>query len=216
MIKHHPTQALLKTYVNGELPASLSVAIAAHIELCPCCAEKVELLTEQSAHNAFSCDQYYDESMEFTDLIDLITDDDSTDFDTPIEAVNVTANNQTYNVPQVLRNLEHGKWLNLGKVSRARLDIEDGDLHSNLLHISPKGAVPTHTHKGFELTLILDGSFHDEMGHYVKGDFIWLNEEHTHNPMTEEGCLCLTVADSGLKFTQGLSKLFNPIADKMY
>jgi len=84
------------------------------------------------------------------------------------------------------------------------------------LHIDADGEVPTHTHKGFEITLLLDGSFEDDMGTYHPGDFIELNGEHNHQPKTKEGCLCYTVADDALQFTEGFHKLFNPIGSLLY
>jgi putative transcriptional regulator len=64
--------------------------------------------------------------------------------------------------------------------------------------------------------LLLEGSFEDEMGSYHEGDFIWLDGKHTHNPVTKEGCLCLTVASDSLHFTQGLTKMLNPIGKFIY
>jgi putative transcriptional regulator len=54
------------------------------------------------------------------------------------------------------------------------------------------------------------------MGTYHEGDFIWLDGKHTHNPITKEGCLCLTVASDSLHFTQGLTKILNPIGKFIY
>jgi putative transcriptional regulator len=76
--------------------------------------------------------------------------------------------------------------------------------------------VPEHTHKGFELTLLLDGEFEDEMGKYVKGDFICLDSAHKHSPQTTQGCLCLTVVNDALQFTKGMSKLLNPFGNLIY
>ena len=106
--------------------------------------------------------------------------------------------------------------MNLGKISRARLDFEDDAHHTSLLHIDKDGQVPCHTHKGFEITLLLEGSFEDEMGVYNKGDFIWLDGNHTHQPATKEGCVCLTVSSDALYFTKGVSQLFNPLGKYIY
>ena len=76
--------------------------------------------------------------------------------------------------------------------------------------------MPEHTHKGFELTLLLDGSFSDDKGEYVKGDFIMLDASIKHNPISQDGCLCYTVANDALHFTQGINKLLNPIGNFIY
>jgi putative transcriptional regulator len=109
-----------------------------------------------------------------------------------------------------------GKTANIGKLARARIQLNENEIHTSLLQIQPGGGVPEHTHKGFELTLLLEGSFHDEQGEYVKGDFIMLDASHQHHPISEEGCLCYTVANDALRFTQGINKLLNPIAAFIY
>ena len=125
-------------------------------------------------------------------------------------------NNKTISLPRVFNQIPLKSWNKLGDISRSRLDLNEEPLRSSLLNIAPYGEVPNHTHKGFELTLLLDGSFSDEMGKYYPGDFIWLDSEHTHSPKTTEGCLCYTVSDDALKFTQGLTKLLNPIGGFIY
>ena len=109
-----------------------------------------------------------------------------------------------------------GKWTHLGKINRAPLILGEGEVHTHLLRIDPGGVVPEHTHKGFELTLLLEGEFEDELGTYVKGDFICLDSTHKHSPKTQKGCLCLTVVNDALHFTKGMSKLLNPIGSLIY
>jgi putative transcriptional regulator len=222
MIKHHPHLSLLRTYCAGELPASVSVIIAAHIELCPHCQQQVEAITKEFANDALTpstdavlVDSDF-EGLDIDSMIDSITTDTAiTELD-PITPVELTLNSQEYFLPQVLRNLDRSNWSKLGKLSRSRIELDDENLHTSLLHIESDGSVPSHTHNGFEVTLLLEGSFEDEMGSYHEGDFIWLDGKHTHNPVTKEGCLCLTVASDSLHFTQGLTKMLNPIGKFIY
>jgi putative transcriptional regulator len=101
-------------------------------------------------------------------------------------------------------------------LARTRIQLDETEIHTNLLHIEPGGSVPEHTHKGFELTVLLEGSFHDDHDKYVKGDFIMLDSSHQHHPVSPEGCLCYTVANDALHFTQGINKLLNPIGSFIY
>ena len=94
--------------------------------------------------------------------------------------------------------------------------MDEGEIHTSLLQIQPGGMIPEHTHKGFEVTLLLDGEFSDDMGSYEAGDFIMLDGTHQHNPKTEDGCLCLTVVSDALHFTQGFGKLLNPFGSLLY
>lgn len=80
-----------------------------------------------------------------------------------------------------------------------------------LQKINAGAKVPTHTHKGFEYTVILSGGFSDELGVYHEGDFIARDTSHRHSPtaLQNEDCICLTVLNAPLKFT-GWQRIFNP------
>ncbi|MBA6390990.1 cupin domain-containing protein [Colwellia sp. BRX10-3] len=227
MIKHHPKLELLQSFVDGDLPASLAAGIAIHADMCAFCQQKIGHLTEQVAEASFEQDlspksAVIDISpeisaMSFDEIIDQITASNDVE---PAAVVHeerlITFKGMEYTLPNTLRNMELGKTAQIGKLSRARLNLGEGEIHTNLLHIGPGGSIPEHTHKGFELTLLLAGTFADEQGEYVAGDFIMLDKRHQHQPATEHGCLCYTVANDALHFTQGINKLLNPIGAFIY
>ncbi len=236
MIKHHPNAAILKDFVDGTLADSVSLIVSSHVELCEHCQQQVNMLTAQAADTVFESDTSAfendtarlklsdsemdafladDEEFDF-DAIDQITADSSQAIEMTPEVQQVTVADTTFTIPRALNSVARKDWMNLGKISRARLDFEDEAHHTSLLHIDKDGQVPCHTHKGFEITLLLEGSFEDEMGVYNKGDFIWLDGDHTHQPATKEGCVCLTVSSDALYFTKGVSQLFNPLGKYIY
>ncbi|ARP40954.1 ChrR family anti-sigma-E factor [Vibrio syngnathi] len=229
MIKHHPNTAILKDFVDGTLADSVSLIVSSHVELCEHCQQQVSMLTAQAADSVFESDtsglQLSDSEMdaflsddgEFDfDAIAQITADSSQAIEVTPEVQQVTVADTTFTIPRALNSVARKDWMNLGKISRARLDFDDEAHHTSLLHIDKDGQVPCHTHKGFEITLLLEGSFEDEMGVYNKGDFIWLDGKHTHQPVTKEGCVCLTVSSDALYFTKGVSQLFNPLGKYIY
>ncbi|MFS1425980.1 ChrR family anti-sigma-E factor [Vibrio splendidus] len=235
MIKHHPNSAILKDFVDGTLADSVSLIVSSHVELCEHCQQQVSMLTAQAADTVFESDTsafendtarlklsdsemdafLADDEFDF-DAIDQITADSSQAIEVTPEVQQVTVADTTFTIPRALNSVARKDWMNLGKISRARLDFDDEAHHTSLLHIDKDGQVPCHTHKGFEITLLLEGSFEDEMGVYNKGDFIWLDGDHTHQPATKEGCVCLTVSSDALYFTKGVSQLFNPLGKYIY
>ncbi|QFI36949.1 transcriptional regulator [Moritella marina ATCC 15381] len=225
MIKYHPSHELLDTFVTGQLPASFSAAIAMHVELCDTCRNKVAQLESKHANNTFNT-PVHDEcaltaDMLFNDwemdsLINAITDDSESIDIAVTMPQSISFNNTEYQLPRALQHIALGKQLSVGKLTRSRLELNEGDIHTSLLHIQAGGLIPNHTHKGSELTLLLEGSFEDEMGTYNKGDFILLDSAHTHSPMTKHGCLCYTVVDSPLRFTEGVAKILNPLGNFIY
>ncbi len=228
MIKHHPKFELIQAFVKGELPASLSAGIAIHADMCPVCQNKIAQLTEQVAEVSFEeayldrfiveDEQSLDEvaDIDFDQMISDITESDEVDQVVHVSETLIDFNNTSYSLPTALSRMEFGKAAHIGKLARSRVLLDEGEIHTSLLHIEPGGGVPEHTHKGFELTVLLEGSFHDESGEYVKGDFIMLDASHQHQPISENGCLCYTVANDALHFTQGINKLLNPIAGFIY
>lgn len=219
MINHHPTDDILNAYVNAELPVSVSVAVSIHTEMCDTCARKVAAKTERAAQNNLvdeipSIPSDFD--FNFDDMLNSITQDDSRDpvASKPIDYIKVAG--LSLEKPRALSNIKSSDWLQLGKLSRSRMTLDDDELRSSMLYIDADGDVPQHTHNGFEITVLLDGEFSDEMGHYRKGDFIWLDGKHNHNPKTIDGCLCYTVVSDSLHFSQGISRLLNPIGKLIY
>ena len=231
MIKHHPHTDLLLAHAQGELPLSMSIAIAAHCALCHECQSQVSRFTEQAAELAFLAPSQTAEPA-FISETDTAQDDAwqqmlSHIMDlpeaTPTESdylakatVSLNHKHVRYEIPTVFRQHIAHPWQQIGKVSRMRFDVDESHTRASLLHIDALGEIPQHTHKGYELTLLLAGEFSDINGQYVPGDFIILDGNTQHSPKTQSGCLCYTVLDAPLYFTKGLSKLLNPIGELIY
>ncbi|OAN18178.1 transcriptional regulator [Photobacterium jeanii] len=227
MIKHHPHATLLQDYVEGKLPLSLSIAVSAHIELCPHCQQQADTLTEQVAMRSwresvtltepevtedFALQANFDAM--FSDIVENEPVDEKPE---PIITTSyVECKGTSYPLPRALRRFNELSWHGIGKITRARLPLEENEVRASLLHIDKQGAIPAHTHKGYELTLLLAGEFSDENGKYQAGDFIWLDASNHHTPSTKEGCLCYTVSNAPLHFTQGMSQLLNGIGNVIY
>ena len=229
MIKHHPDLAMLGNFVEGDLPASIAAAVAVHIDMCPKCKAKCNELTEQQAEQLFSLSELSTSQLdlsepaeEFGDVVSLeqmiaaITENDEIDLAVESREETISVQGKQYKLPRALTNLAMGKWTSIGSIARARLALDEEPIRASLLQIQPGGAVPEHTHKGFELTLLLEGHFKDDMGEYGPGDFIILDGRNTHSPVTDDGCLCYTVSNDAQRFTQGLNKLLNPIGSLIY
>lgn len=80
-----------------------------------------------------------------------------------------------------------------------------------LLKIAPGAKTPHHEHKGLEITLILDGAFHDDNRKYTAGEIVVSDANTHHEPIADEelGCVCLMVTTEPVHFTRGLSRLLN-------
>ena len=138
MIKHHPNSELLSAHVNGHLPASLSAAIAMHNELCPVCTHKVnnmtdeqaELSFEQTAHQSIEKDIGLD-TIDIEQMIEAITCDDSITRNAEDVPITITLKDQNYKLPRAIQHMPMGKWHSFGKLTRARIELDEGNIHSS-------------------------------------------------------------------------------------
>ena len=80
------------------------------------------------------------------------------------------------------------------------------------MRIKSGTAMPSHTHEGTELTLVLAGGFSDERGHFLRGDLAEVDASVDHRPIADPGddCICLAVTDAPLRLTGPFGRLLNP------
>lgn len=97
-------------------------------------------------------------------------------------------------------------------VAEASLNCSGGGFKASLLRIAAGRAIPRHTHRGDEITLVLDGAFADANGHYARGDVCFADPSIEHSPVADSGpdCLCLVVTQGPIKLTGPLLRFLNP------
>ncbi|GAA5215303.1 ChrR family anti-sigma-E factor [Corallincola platygyrae] len=222
LIKHHPTTELLQQFANGTTSPALSLAVSAHVDMCPHCQRALDVIEAELAQ-AWSLKeepalQTQESALpdEFSQMFDAIVAEPAERMvETKPVSTSIALGDRQFILPRALQRFTDvkGKWLHLGKLARASLPLDD-EAKASFIYIEGDGQIPEHTHGGVEWTLVLDGSFSDEEGKYNAGDFIRCDGSHKHSPRTEMGedCLCFAVVEAPLHFTSGLSRLLNPIA----
>lgn len=96
-------------------------------------------------------------------------------------------------------------------VKECKLGEIDG-CASSLLWVRAGKAMPSHTHHGTELTLVLKGGFRDEGGHFVTGDIAFADDDVDHKPIADDGedCICFAVTVGRLQLTGPVGRWFDP------
>jgi len=90
-------------------------------------------------------------------------------------------------------------------------DTEEGEV--SLYWIRAGQKLPTHTHEGSEITLVLKGGFSDATGHYARGDVAVADQEVDHRPVADddgEDCICFAVTDAPLRLTGAIGRWVQP------
>jgi len=216
---YHPDLELLKNFSQGLLSTGLSVGISAHLELCSVCREKSEQLEAELAdHWVNASDERSDPDMDAI-FSQIVAQPQVTRTIQPSKSLKeVHMLDHSVSLPRVLaKSAQQGLvWKKLpGGINQARV-VLDNETQCDFIYMKPGGQIPPHRHQGTEVTLVLDGHFHDDMGSYGPADFLMRDANHTHSPISENGCLCFAVLDSPLKFTSGFARLLNPINQLLF
>ncbi|QXW29418.1 ChrR family anti-sigma-E factor [Aeromonas sanarellii] len=221
MIKTHPTALMLRAFAADELPLPLAVGVSAHCELCPDCAARVKDCEEELAREHLAPAEPDEvlpagfDAMLAGILHQPVTT--SAELEPPASPrPELRVAGHSYRLPRVLARYHDPRWRHIGAIRQHSLPLDEMGARASLLHIEAGGRIPEHTHRGYELTLLLAGTIEDGNTRYQAGDFIWRDASHAHSPHTPDGCLCYTVQDAPVQFTKGLSRLLNGISHRLY
>ncbi len=221
MIKTHPTVPMLRAFAADELPLPLAVGVSAHCELCPECAARVRVCEEELAREHLAPGEP-DEALPagLEAMLAGILQQPAPPLarhERPVPpGPELQVAGHRYALPRALARHHAPKWRQFGAIRQHSLPLDEMGARASLLHIEAGGGIPEHTHKGYELTLLLAGTMEDGDARYQAGDFIWRDGSHAHSPRTPDGCLCYTVQDAPVQFTKGLSRLLNGISHRLY
>ncbi|NDR59254.1 ChrR family anti-sigma-E factor [Aliiruegeria sabulilitoris] len=205
-IQHHIPDHLLLAYASGNLSHPLAAVVATHVSMCLECRAALEAhqmiggeLIEASPDVELSRDL----KSSVLDLLDL-----------PEAPVPEYSRSGIYPGP-VMEALKgrQPSWKKLGAGVRQCILSHGAEGSVRLLQIPPGMAVPDHGHSGLELTLVLQGSFSDETGHFGVGDIEIADDDVEHTPIADPGaaCICLAATEAPLRFNAFLPRLLQPI-----
>lgn len=215
MINFHPTPSQLQRFAEGNMSPAEALVVSAHCDMCPQCMAKVKVASENAA--AAALDETSSDPKLDAILANIVQQPVAERPSISIPTVDsIELDGREFKVPRALRRYvrQTGNWSSLvGKLWQAPVDLGDVGM-ANFIYMDKGGRVPEHTHKGSEFTLVINGEFSDGIADYDSGDFIALDGEHTHAPMsdTDEGCLVFSIVDKPLHFTSGLARLLNPFS----
>lgn len=205
-IAHHPDHATLMSYAAGSLPEGLAAVVAAHLEMCPDCAETVaemELIGSALFAHLDAAAMNEPVSAVCAKVVAL-----------PLLEPESDAGSQGFLTRLLGRELDDVHWKRLGfGIWHCPIRLSPnarGDLR--LIKVAPGQVLPEHGHGGTELTLILRGAYRDEFGEYRTGDLSDLGDEVDHRPISDatEGCICLIASDERARFKDLMARIAQP------
>jgi len=195
-IQHHPGDELLLAHAAGSLERGHSVVVAAHLEGCAHCRERMRVfetvggaLLEELPPHAMAPDA-------LARTIAAI-DAAATSPSPPVQAAPLRRPALPPGMawPRSLADCPATPWRWLGPGMRwSRVTLPD-DPAANvfLLRIGAGKNLPMHTHSDSELTQVMYGTFHDGRALFGPGDFDEGDGSFHHQPVVQAAseCICL-------------------------
>lgn len=218
MIRFHPTNQSLVGFAEGLISPSEGLFVSAHCDMCQHCAIKVRALMDASAEQTFDEECQLEMDNALGNIFDAIVSRPPSSLKQKVAPTKtiLSVDGREFELPNSLHRFasQVSDWTHLvGKLWQAPVAIGGKNL-ANFIYMEQGGGVPEHTHLGRELTLVINGSFADELNHYESGDFLTFDHNVTHTPTSHanNGCLVFSVIDEPLQFTSGWAKLINPLS----
>lgn len=192
---HIADDDLLFEYASGVLDEAQAMIVAAHLSLCPQARRIVQDFEQICGALIESCDE---ERVSEDCLQGLLSRLDEAEPPAPADDVP-----ECTIVPKPVRQYLNCETAALNWETRPdidgveflQVDVPGSNLHVEMMRMSPGAHVPTHSHAGSEMTLVIDGGYTDENDQYVRGCFTIYASGEDHTPVADEpeGCLCITV-----------------------
>ncbi|OJU51801.1 MAG: transcriptional regulator [Brevundimonas sp. 67-6] len=206
-IVHIPAEETLLAYAAGTLRAPEAAVVAAHLALCP---ESDRFVAELQALGGALLGSLPPTALAADSLGRMMARIDADGGEAGAEL----PMNDMADLPEPLRRYPLGPWRWLGPGTRVRTVgvPKDGDCRVLMFSIGPGRKMPQHTHDGVEMTLVLEGSYRDESGHFGPGDFEEADTATDHQPVVDSDipCLCLVALDGQIRLSGLVGRMIQP------
>lgn len=206
-VKHVLNEQLAMGYAAGVLPEAFDIVVAAHLSLSD---ESRALVSSYEAVGACL--------MEECESVDMKSNALASTLERIKKSYIVVERPNAKSVlPEPIQQYFGGdvdkvKWKSLGGGVKQAILRTDKKAQARLLYIPAGQSVPDHGHRGLELTLVLQGSFADEVDHFGRGDLEIANEDLDHQPVAgmDADCICLAATDAPLRFNGLVPRILQP------
>ena len=212
--QHCPDPSLLVEFSSGSLETAASICVSAHLHFCAHCRETLcqldqvgsRLMEEEAEQLPRSSNDVM-----FNHIMHRIRQMDEKPKSVPSRS--------DRGFPPSINKLISGdvkslRWRRIAKSVRvAKLKTGQEKFEVALHKISAGGRTPKHDHQGLEYTVVLKGSFSDDISVYHQGDFILRKPGDIHQPISAQNgeCICLSAQSAPIKLLSPLGFIMNKL-----
>lgn len=216
-IHHHPDAATLMSYASGTLDEAFALVVSCHLSMCKSCKEEMVALSAIGGTLLENEDSVPVDTSVLDQLMGKIEKSNKTTSNVATLPMRKKRNGA---VPMPLQSYigtsyDQVQWKRIGPgTATYLLPLSRGAEGSvRLIRIAPNCSVPEHGHGDQELTLILEGAYTDELGHFGAGDVADLDEHVEHQPKvtSETDCICLAATSAPTRFKSFIPRMLQPL-----
>lgn len=95
------------------------------------------------------------------------------------------------------------------------IDFGEQSGKASIYRIAPGRSVPSHSHEGAEITLVLEGGFTDEFGSYAPGDIAIQESGSEHQPVADNDgeCIVFAVNEGSVRLTGPIGRVISMLVN---
>ena len=203
--------ALLLDYATGALSLPLEVLVETHLAMNEDSAKTMNMLMRLGGVLLEDSEPVSLSEGALENVLKAIEDDEeSAALDT--RRLDTNSGFLPRPIADYIPNSDHASWRRIGLglfECDVVFDVDQG--RAKFYRIAPGTAVPSHTHTGTEVTLVLEGGFTDETGSYGPGDIAVQEEGCEHKPVADNDgeCLVFAINQGDIQLTGPLGRVLN-------
>jgi len=213
-ISHHPSEETLFLCATGQLGEGHDLITRTHLEFCAECRGEVELYASLGGVVLDTIEPAPMAEDALARALQKLSDEE------PVLRKGGAPHPKFleklpkgFELPATIKGYDIGKWRMLAPGVQFSSFAIDGGTRGMFLRARAGAAMPVHSHEGNEFTVILHGSFSDEMGHMRRGDMTEYDDSITHRPVVsqDDECICLFVFEGKLKIHSLIGRMVQPL-----
>ena len=201
--------ALLVDYAAGALSQPLEILIETHLAMNPESAKTMQMLMQLGGILLEECEPVSLSEDALEKVMSAIAEDEK-----PLQKVTHSENSFLPRpISDYIPDLSCTKsWRSAG-IGIARHDVKfsQSDMRATIYRIQPSRAVPSHSHTGSEITLVLAGGFSDESGTFGPGDIAVQEAGEAHKPVADADgeCIVFAVNEGDIRLAGPFGRVFS-------
>ncbi|MEC9375355.1 MAG: ChrR family anti-sigma-E factor [Pseudomonadota bacterium] len=198
----------LLSYATGSLSPAQSLMVSSHMAF----HDDMQETVSQAEFISGALFQSMDAARLPNDMLDNILDKLDSSISPEVTPIASTSSDLPQPVLDFIGNDTGAlKWKFSGRgIRSARLWNGPNDERLWLLEARNGTTVPEHGHNGIEWTLILKGSYETDLGKFRSGDIDIADENIEHQPVSDEGCMCLVMTSGPVKLKSLVGRIAQP------